>query len=180
MTCEVCGAEFFARADARFCSGRCRVAAHRRPGLPADLTSRPRWVRHRAKVPLTLAGRHASTTDSTTWATYADAAGSDVGDGLGFVFNGDGIAGIDLDHCLTNGVLADWAQEIIDRCPTTYIEISPSGTGLHIFGRAYVGAGRRRDGVEVYDRGRYFTVTGRHFGKPTRKLADITGLISSL
>jgi primase-polymerase (primpol)-like protein len=180
MTCEVCGANFAARADARFCSGRCRVAAHRRPGLPADLISRPRWVRHRAKVPMTLAGRHASTTDPTTWASYADAAGSDVGDGLGFVFNGDGIAGIDLDHCLTDGVLDSWAQAILDRCPRTYVEVSPSGTGLHIFGRAHVGAGRRSGGVEVYDRGRYFTVTGRHFGKPSRKLADITGLIASL
>ena len=94
--------------------------------------------------------------------------------------NSDGIAGIDLDHCLTGGVLEPWAQQIVDRCPATYVEVSPSGTGLHIFGRAIVGAGRRRDGVEVYDRGRYFTVTGKPFGKPSRKLADITGLIASL
>jgi primase-polymerase (primpol)-like protein len=180
MTCEVCGAPFTARADARFCSGRCRVAAHRREILPAELTSRARWVRHRAKVPLTIEGRCASSTDPATWASYRDAKASEIGDGLGFVFNGDGIAGIDLDHCLAGGVLEPWAQQILDRCPATYVEISPSGTGLHIFGRAIVGAGRRRNGVEVYDRGRYFTVTGLPFGKPSRKLADNTGLISSL
>jgi primase-polymerase (primpol)-like protein len=103
-----------------------------------------------------------------------------VGDGLGFVLNGDGIACVDLDHCIDGGVLAPWAQLILDRTPATYVEVSPSGTGLHIFGFAHVGLGRNKGGVEFYDRGRYMTVTGKRWGKAPRALADISGLIASL
>lgn len=140
----------------------------------------PRWIRHLRKVPKTVAGKAASSTDSRTWSPYEVAVASRVGDGLGFVLNGDGIACVDLDHCITDGVLEPWAQAIVDRTPATYVEVSPSGTGLHIFGFAHVGAGRNLGGVEFYDRGRYMTVTGKRWGKAPRQLADISGLIASL
>ena len=41
--------------------------------------------------------------------------------------------GIDLDNCIEDGKLLPWAQEIVDRFGATYIEISPSGTGIRIF-----------------------------------------------
>ena len=141
---------------------------------------RPRWIRHRAKVPKTVQGLAASSTDERTWSSFEAASMSRVGDGLGFVLNGDGIACVDLDHCITDGVLEPWAQEILDRTPATYVEVSPSGTGLHIFGFATVGAGRRMGNVEFYDRGRYMTVTGKRWGKAPRDLVDISGLIASL
>lgn len=139
-----------------------------------------RWLRHRRKVPVQVDGRAASSTNPRTWTTYEAAARSRTGDGLGFVLAGDGIACIDLDHCLIGDVLEPWAQEIVDRCPRTYVEVSPSGTGLHIFGLATVGVGRNMGGIEFYDRGRYMTVTGRRFGSFPRTLADISGLIASL
>jgi primase-polymerase (primpol)-like protein len=125
-------------------------------------------------------GKAASSTNPRTWSSFDVAAASSVGDGLGFVLNGDGIACVDLDHCINGGVLEPWAQAILDRTPATYVEVSPSGTGLHIFGFATVGAGRNLGGVEFYDRGRYMTVTGKRWGKSPRVLADISGLIASL
>jgi primase-polymerase (primpol)-like protein len=139
-----------------------------------------RWIRHDAKVPRRVYGGNASTTDPKSWASYESARASSVGDGIGFVFAADGIAGIDLDHCLTNGRLVGWAAPIVKQARGTYIEISPSGTGLHIFGFGVVGAGRKIGHVEVYDRARYFTVTGHRFKRAPLALANIQPLIDSL
>ena len=99
------------------------------------MTSRARWVRHDArKRPLTASGGPASVTDSSTWSTYAEAARSPHGTGLGIVL-GDGLGCIDLDHCIEGGVLAPWAAEVLDewRDRAVFIEVSMSGTGLHLF-----------------------------------------------
>ena len=76
------------------------------------------------KVPVTANGRPASSTDSATWCSYRDAVRSTAGAGVGFVLNGDGIACLDLDHCLVDGKPAAWAQRILDRVPATYVEVS--------------------------------------------------------
>ena len=183
-TCQVCATELHGRSDAKFCSVTCRVHAHRRSdGPPAELTTRDRWVCHKQKVPCVPFGAFASSTNPETWrdhATAVSAAAAQNIDGIGFVLNGDGIACIDLDDCLHDGVLADWAREIVDQCPRTYIEVSPSGRGLHIFGYATVGKGRRGSRVEVYDRGRYICITGRRFEGFPKRLAPIQGLIDAI
>jgi len=157
----------------KYCSTRCRVAAHRaRHQLPAELMSQPRWVRHVAKRPVTPDGRPASVTDPGTWSTYDAARRSRVGDGLGYVL-GDGIACLDLDNCLDErGRPNALARAVLARVPDAYVEISPSGRGLHIWGRAPEAPGRRRDGIEAYSAGRYITVTGRVY-RPGR-LADLS------
>jgi primase-polymerase (primpol)-like protein len=104
---------------------------------------------------------------------------------MGFVLTAeDRIVCIDLDHALVDGELLPWARRIVDGLPATYIEVSPSGTGLHIWGFGSVGRGRRmRDGeasVEVYDRGRYITVTRRPFEDAPSKLADLSEVIANL
>jgi primase-polymerase (primpol)-like protein len=179
-----------ARADARTCSTRCRVAAHRaakKRVFPLEMTARKRWVRRSAtKVPLTTVGRAASSTDPRTWGTYKNATESVAGVGLGFVLNGDGVACIDLDHALTpDGSLKPWAEGIVKAAGATYTEVSASGEGLHIFGYADVRQGRRirREGgyaVEVYGDGRFIAMTGQRFrGAPTT-LADISALVADL
>lgn len=176
-----------ARSVARFCSTRCRVAAHRaRRAVPAELRSRNRWVRRSAdKMPLTAAGRAASSTDRRTWCSYSAARASKAGIGLGFVLDGDGIVCLDFDHCIDErGRIAAWAQQVLDRLPATYVEVSPSGTGLHVFGYGQVDKGRRiRRGdlsVEVYGRGRYIAVTGQRLSDAPARLADISEVIASL
>lgn len=106
--------------------------------------------------------------DPGTWSTYAEARASTVGVGLGIVL-GDGLGCIDLDHCITDGELAPWAQTIVDehRADAVLIERSMSGAGLHIFLPMPEGPGRCvRNGVvsvETYSRGRYIAVTGDRF-----------------
>lgn len=186
--CAHCGVTLPARArrDRRTCSTRCRVALHRaKQQPPAEMRAHRQWVRRSAsKVPLTVTGRPASSTDPRTWATYTAAARSNAGVGLGYVLAGDGIVCLDLDRCIDEaGRIAGWAQEILDRCPPTWVEVSPSGTGLHIWGRGRVGTGRviRRGevAVEVYDRGRYIAL-GRPLPGTVPVLADLTGVIESL
>lgn len=85
------------------------------------------------KVPYTPGtARRACVNDPATFEAF-DAAASATGfDGIGIRVSGR-LVGIDLDHCIENGKLLPWAQPIVDRFRDTYIEISPSGTGLRIF-----------------------------------------------
>ncbi|MET7939622.1 bifunctional DNA primase/polymerase [Streptomyces sp. NPDC005302] len=181
-----------ARAHAKSCSPRCRKALSRakaRNPLPDELTTRARWIRRSAKkVPLTVAGMAASSTDPRTWSTHADAVSSTAGVGLGFVLSeDDDIVCLDLDHCLNplTGQLAPWAAAIVRDAGTTYVEVSPSGDGLHIWGRADVRHGRklrRPDGtaVEIYGTGRYIAMTGRRHGSSPSILADLSAVVSKL
>jgi len=89
--------------------------------------------------------------------------------GIGYEFNGqgricpEGIYGVDLDGVLVNGVITPQAREIVEGL-ASYTEISPSGSGLHIFVTAdnvNLTRHRRQGGfVEIYSDARYFTVTG--------------------
>lgn len=119
-------------------------------------------------------GGYASSTDPDTWTSldtardYHQQEGTDT-DGIGFVFDPDGlIAGVDLDDCRDpdTGEIAEWARDVVGRLDS-FTEVSPSGTGLHVYLLGFVPDGGNRatvkDGeIEVYDSGRYFTVTGDH------------------
>ncbi len=146
------------------------------------------------KVPYGRGGRPAKADDEATWLVRAEAenlarrivngVGGGVGYELGDVGNDLFIAGIDLDSCLKDGVLAPWAAAILDLA-ATYAEVSPSGHGVKAF--FYLGAedvrwfldlvgvpaggwGCRRGipgedardhgpAIEVYCKARYFAVT---------------------
>ncbi|MFD6364361.1 bifunctional DNA primase/polymerase [Streptomyces roseolus] len=180
-----------ARQHARFCDTRCRSKAHRAKNTapPVELTTRDRWVRRAAdKRPLTVAGMAASSTDPRTWSSHKSAAASTAGVGLGFVLSDeDDIVCIDLDHCINTltGRLAPWAAAIVRDAGATYVEVSPSGDGLHIWGRADVRQGRRirrPDGtaVEIYGTGRYIAMTGRRHGSCPSILADLSAVVNKL
>jgi primase-polymerase (primpol)-like protein len=190
-----------ARADARFCGATCRkrasrtriaarqeqVAAGQAARIPAELTSRPRWVRHKDKVPLRTDGRFASVKDPSSWSDFAAACASKTGDGVGFVLTaGDGIVVVDLDHAVEGGRVLPWAQAIVDQLPPTYMERGRSGTGLHLWFRGAVPHGRRiRRGelaFEVYSDRRYMIVGDRVPGTPLSlaELPDAAGLSASL
>lgn len=150
-----------------------------------------RWVRWRyeprgqyiTKIPLTLEGVLASSTDKNTWADYASVSESNVGDGFGFCL-GSGFACIDLDHCYTsNHKLMPWAKMLLAPVQgQTYIELSPSGDGLHIWGKVthdYTGM-KLRDmmNVEAYAHGRYITVTRKVWRKSPARLANLDYLFT--
>ncbi|MFE4752422.1 DNA primase [Streptomyces mirabilis] len=154
--------------------------------IPAELTSRPRWVRRTGrKVPLTVHGDVASSTDPLTWSRYAYAAASDAGAGLGFVLDGDGVVCLDLDHCLDDeGTVAGWARNILDAAGDTWVEVSQVGDGLHVWGYGALPHGRRitvgGGSVELYGTGRYIAVTGRTFGGTPQRLGDLQRVIDEL
>jgi putative DNA primase/helicase len=88
-----------------------------------------------------------------------------TGWGVGFVLTPEaGFVAIDLDHVrnATTGKIEPWAEEIVQTFDT-YTEISPSGTGLHLWLRGTLPpGGRRKERLEVYGEKRYMTVTGEH------------------
>lgn len=99
---------------------------------------------------------------------------STVGDGVGFMLGG-GVGCIDLDHCLLpDGTLTWQAGRLLEACSATYVEVSPSGTGLHVFGLLPEGPGRRVAGVEVYSRARFMTVTARPWDGAPAVLGDLS------
>lgn len=131
------------------------------------------------KVPYSVYGTTASSTDASTWSTYESSVirfDERKHAGIGFVFReGGGIAGIDLDGCRNpeTKVIEEWAWKVIDRF-RGYTEISPSETGVKIWIKcsASVAKGINRKlaesavssktpGIEIYTQGRYFAFTGK-------------------
>lgn len=161
--CGNCGGSVkLARAGARFCSTRCRVAAHRRR-VPESLARLHRWTRADGKRPVTVSGDPASSTDPATWASFATVQAG-AGDGFG-VMLGDGLGCLDLDHCLDGDVLAGWARERMDalRVPVLFIERSVSGAGLHVFTAEPEGRSVQGGWGGHYRHSRFIRVTGARF-----------------
>ena len=148
--------------------------------IPLELKQLPHWVGwkymqhpgedHKRKVPINaMDGQPAKSNDPTTWCDFDTACRGKERfglDGIGFMFSGDGIFGIDIDHCYDPETqeLDPAAAEIIETVQS-YTELSPSGTGIHILCKGALPEGRKRRGaVEMYSTLRYFTVTGNQFG----------------
>ena len=105
----------------------------------------------------------AAVNDPAQWNSFEQALRVYQGgtfDGIGFLL-GDGWAGVDLDDCRNpdTGELSALAIEVLKQL-NSYGEISPSGTGLKIFLKAWPGRNHSKAGVEVYGSSRYFTLTG--------------------
>lgn len=176
--------------------------------IPAELRALPQWVCFMVvdnlergkpeKIPInphTLRG--ASSTNPKAWGTLEKAA-AQIGKtgsckrkggaivsapvcGVGFVFNGNGITGIDFDHVIDEqGRLEPWVADWVQRFGS-YTEYSPSGTGLHILCRGTLGNRKciKREEVEIYDRARYFTVTGKPY-KDVNPLCDAQAALDDL
>jgi putative DNA primase/helicase len=152
--------------------------------LPDDLTEIDQWILWRpesrngnlAKVPYSTRLRRASTTnlgDCAEFGIVCDVFRANFErfrhGGVGFVFfSSDPFVGIDLDDCLDGDAVKPWAAGIVERFSDTYLEVSPSATGLKIWARGRIPANVPGvpigDGaVELYDHARYFTVTGQRF-----------------
>lgn len=172
---------------------RCNINAG---AIPAELKELPQWVawkwrwdkgrRKWDKPPVNAStGWGAKTNDPSTWSSFEKAIS--VCDqnhslaGVGFVFTADDpFFGIDIDNCISaDGELSQLAQDIIATFPETYCEISPSGIGLKLLLRGSLPQGllkQKRNGklvgVEIYELGRYFTVTGQRWGDAPSTLPD--------
>ena len=88
--------------------------------------------------------------DRYTTALAAVQAGH--GDGVTYVLTKqDGLAAIDLDHCrdVVTGSVDFWAQLMLEQALHSYAEITPSGTGLRIWGTAAGGALHRKFALDT-------------------------------
>jgi primase-polymerase (primpol)-like protein len=146
--------------------------------IPAELKLLKRWVVWKmetrvgksTKVPYVAfaTDRRASSTDSDTWSSFADARdalAAKRADGIGFCL-GDGYIGIDLDACRDpeTGKRSEDADHILAGMKS-YAEASPSGKGIHILIKGTLPDGWRKLGpIEIYSDGRYFTMTGEKVG----------------
>src|SRR5690606_12541854 len=168
--CEECAGPLplMARADARYCGATCRkrasrarlaaeqerVAGEQASRIPAELTSRPRWVRYSSrKVPLRTDGRFASVQDPSSWSDFQAAGGAQaIVDRLPATSmeRGGGGSGLRL-----------WFRGAV-----------PHGRRVR----------RGEVAVEVYSDRRYIIVGDRVSGTPLElaELPDAAGLVASL
>ena len=103
--------------------------------------------------------------ESENWKTLEQAikTAEREGVGVGFVFTEDDpYVGIDFDDCIEDGKVKEEVSKYIEEA-FSYTEISPSGNGIHIIGKGKLeGTLKREDiGIEMYQEGRFFTITGR-------------------
>lgn len=153
--------------------------------IPKALAKHPNWVCWKTitrsgmptKVPVRPDGKPARSNDPSTWTSLDGVLDAFTGefDGIGFVFDeAAGLCGVDLDGCRNpdTGEVAEWAKEIVTKF-ATYAEVSPSLTGVKLFceGKSPFESGKKIElsvervcdktpAIEVYDRLRYFAVTG--------------------
>jgi putative DNA primase/helicase len=152
--------------------------------IPQELKELDRWVCWRieqrdgkpTKVPINPDEseiKRAKSDNPSTWSDFGtslDKMKKCNLPGIGFVFNGDGIIGIDLDDCRDpeTGRITDIGIEII-KAFDSYTEISPSGKGVHIICRGQLPKGKKQTFIDqdghkahfgIYDTGRFFCMTG--------------------
>ena len=139
--------------------------------IPEELRKLNQWVcaYEGSKVPMQSKCRlPASSTNPDTWSSFEEAVNAvEKGhyDYIGFVFNDNGIVGIDIDDGYTpDGFLTPLAKDILQQC-YGYTEKSRSGRGLHIFVKGDIPFKGKNNlaGVEVYKTARFFIMTGDRF-----------------
>jgi len=170
-----------------------REPATKYAAVPGSMKQAPRWVvwqyeirdGRRTKV-LHAPGRgQAKSTDPATWGTFEEAVRSEpFYSGIGFVL-GDGWLGLDADH-VRDSKTGEWAPGILDEIKSvqSYAEVSPSGSGAHVIAFGAKPGDRSRaagEAWEMYDRGRFFTVTGDHIpGTPGEVKVPAPGSLEAI
>lgn len=167
--------------------------------IPDELKRCPQWVCWRSepdlkshsgikKIPINArTGGQAMSNNPETWSDFETAVRvSRNYSGIGFMFSGSGYFGVDLDDCFPEieGYLRgekNFVSDFVDGLGS-YTELSQSCHGLHIICRGSLPEGAKRKGkFEMYDRGRYFIMTGNPLDPDNVKpVADCTESIKSL
>lgn len=119
--------------------------------VPDEMKARPNWVAVKTwwneakgrveKRPINCnTGDYAESDNPATWTSFENAlkyARENGATTVAYALDGkDKIACIDLDRCYREGEQPSaFVDEILSKCGKTYVELSLSGNGLHIFGK---------------------------------------------
>lgn len=173
--------------------------------IPQTLKERAQWVAwsfkadpaHPDKKPRKIPrnphdGSYAATNTPATWGTFAEAltiAKKRRWAGVGYVFaEGDNFVGVDLDNCRDpqTGAFAEWAREWVGMLLRVgYVEVSPSGCGVKAIVIGSIAKSHKVptvDGgaVEIYNRVRFFTVTGERLSNSQAEPLDGQSVIDDM
>ncbi len=115
-------------------------------------------------------------------------------DGLGFFISREkdaklDIYAVDLDHCINpyTGAVDQWARDLLDRM-NSYSEISPSGTGIHVFLKGMLPEGSKntndqmkdKNRVEVFVNKHHITITGNRLESYPATIEDRSEIIAAI
>lgn len=144
--------------------------------LPAALTAYRQFILWKAvlkpngkidKIPVNpFTGTVVSAHDPAQWvdANTAQVQAELLGLGVGFTFTvNDPFFFLDIDNAAAGGQWSPLAAELCGRFPGAFIEVSYSGTGLHVIGSAAVMAHGCKNNLldlELYTEGRFVALTG--------------------
>lgn len=137
--------------------------------LPPEILTLNQWVNvwDNSKIPMqSTQNIAASSSNPDTWSdflTAKEAIENGYYDHIGFVFADNGIVGIDIDAGFDEeGFLSKLSVDCM-RATQSYTEKSRSGRGIHILvkGQLPFKGRNNRAGVEIYQSGRYFIMTGK-------------------
>lgn len=167
--------------------------------IPQELKNLPNWIcwkavpkprpddpEHIGKIPINpRTGGNAQSNNPDTWTDFDTAVrASEQYSGIGFMFGNSPFFGVDVDKVEPDirefldggvGIVSEFIHAL-----RSYAELSPSGKGIHIICRGELPKGaRHRGNVEMYDSGRFFTVTGNNIGEYTA-VEDCTEAIKPL
>ena len=161
---------------------------------PESLKKLPIWVLWRletdekgrpTKVPYSPQYHgHASSSNENTWGTYEQAVQQyksqpDSYNGLALCISEKyHLVFTDIDHCIdASGAMDDRAADITTKFEGQYIEVSQSGTGLHIITKGSIpkNFNNRDANVEMYASKRFCAMTGNALseGEPSESQAAV-------
>lgn len=151
--------------------------------IPQELKLVSNWVLWRAewnekqqnygKVPYSINGYRASTTNEKTWCDFESVSIEYEVDeqysGIGFVLSDDNnFVCLDIDNAIDKKGQIN-SELALKMMQLTYCEKSPSGTGLHCFFKGKLPDNRKKKrtdlDIELYDSARFMTVTGCTIGQ---------------
>jgi len=153
-------------------------------GVPTELTDRDRWLLYdddrpgnKDRQPLTWDGglRGVSWTDDDALLSFDDAreaAGRKESYGVMYILDDESpFAVIDIDRGIDDGRPKEWCPKLDPFVDETYFDLSPSGSGIHLWLRGdlpewaadlddeALAAGGEHEGIDVFDESRPMTVT---------------------
>jgi len=152
--------------------------------IPEALAAYPQFIAHNeAKQPINPVTRQPiDPHDPANWmdATTAQRTGL----GVGFVFTSkDPFFFLDIDHAYDGGAWSSLAQTLCAQFAGCLIEVSMSGTGLHIIGSGTPEHPRCKNiplGIEFYTSGRYVALTGTGAtGDPRHTPPDLQAIVDT-